>query len=283
MTTSNADHEGTPTMGWFDVFPYGSGEAGLSEDQKDSLFSTRRMKRRCAGCHNIIEGRPNKLYCSKTCHRRAQRHRAKGASKSDVGLGPVPSIIRGSNGTLIAKVARLGYLGRPDDLVLDVTPGRGKWWTRHRPNYLVSLPSDFRALPIRGASVPVVIYDPPYISTGNRATSSVDDFYDRYGLGDLKGWRAVRALIDGGLAECSRALAPKGFLLVKCMDYVESGKKVWNTFHVAAEGESLGLRLVDRFIHESGGGPQTLTNLDGSPREQKTAREVSSMLLVFSK
>ena len=87
----------------------------------------------------------------------------------------------------------------------------------------------------------------------------------------MKGWRAIRQLIDDGLAECARILTPGGYLLVKCMDYVESGHKVWNTFHVAAEAERLGLRLVDRFHHLTGGGPQVTANLDGSPREQQHA------------
>jgi hypothetical protein len=138
-------------------------------------------------------------------------------------------------------------------------------------------------MPENDGSVRVVCFDPPYISTGSRETSTVDDLYARYGLGELKGWRAVRSLIDAGLVECARVLAPRGYLLVKCMDYVESGHKVWNTFHVVAHAESIGLELVDRFIHLSGGGPQVTTNLDGTPREQKHAREVSSMLLVFTK
>lgn len=132
-------------------------------------------------------------------------------------------------------------------------------------------------------SVPVVCFDPPYISTGSKDTSSVEAFYDRYGLGDHRGWKAIRQLIDDGLAECARILAPRGYLLVKCMDYVEGGHKVWNTFHVSARAETLGLQLVDRFIHLTGSGPQPMTNLDGSPREQRRAREVSSMLLVFTK
>jgi hypothetical protein len=41
--------------------------------------------------------------------------------------------------------------------------------------------------------------------------------------------------------------------------------------------------MVDRFHHLTGGGPQPKDNLDGSPREQRTAREVTSMLLVFTK
>ena len=68
------------------------------------------MKRRCAGCHAVIEGRPNKLYCSPQCRWRV----GKSAEKSSAGSGPVRSVIRGSNGVLIAKVARLGYLGGAD-------------------------------------------------------------------------------------------------------------------------------------------------------------------------
>jgi hypothetical protein len=193
---------------------------------------------------------------------------------------------------LIATVARLGYLGAPDSSVLDVTYGRGSFWTRYRPTGLltndmhtrhVDMRADFREMPLRDISVPVITFDPPYISTGNRETSSVDDLYDRFGLGNLNGWRAIRRQIDLGLGECARVLAPRGHLLVKCMDYVESGRKVWNTFHVHGEAERLGLRMVDRFHHLTGGGPQPMDNLDGSPREQRTAREVTSMLLVFTK
>jgi hypothetical protein len=180
-------------------------------------------------------------------------------------------------------MAQLGYLGGEGTPVLDMTPGRGKWWTRYRPPLLFESHDDFRDHPNQEESMPVVCFDPPYISTGSRERSSIPDFYDRYGLKGLTGWKATRRLIDEGLAECARILTAHGFLLVKCMDYVESGHKVWNTFHVAAQGEALGLELVDRFHHLSGGGAQPNDNLDGSPREQKHAREVSSMLLVFTK
>jgi hypothetical protein len=238
-------------------------------------------KRRCAGCHAVIDGRPNRHYCSERCKKRGKRQREKGMKNVPLS-GPVPTVVRGSNGALMAAVARLGYLPGP---VLDLTYGRGLWWTRFRPDELIIGHGDFRDRPEVDGSVPVVCFDPPYISTGNRETSSVDEFYDRYGLGDAPGWRQIRQLIDEGLAECARILKPHGYLLVKCMDYVESGHKIWNTFHVYNEAETLGLRLVDRFIHvpTGKGGPQVTTNRDGSPREQKHAREVSSMLLVFTK
>lgn len=246
------------------------------------------MKRRCAGCSAVIDGRPNKRYCSSVCRREAATRRYR-HPESDTNTMSVSSVIRGSNGVLIATVARLGYLGDGAATVLDVTYGRGSFWTRYRPAGLIAHDRytldgiDFTALPEADSSVPVVVFDPPYISTGSRETSSVDDLYDRFGLGDLSGWRAIRALIDAGLAECTRVLARRGYLLVKCMDYTESGRKVWNTFHVHAEAERLGLRVVDRFHHLTGGGPQPTVNLDGSPREQRTAREVTSMLFVMTK
>jgi hypothetical protein len=67
------------------------------------------------------------------------------------------------------------------------------------------------------------------------------------------------------------------------MNYVESGHKVFNTFHFFDFGVQLGLEPVETFTHVTGGGPQPGNNLDGTPREQKHAREVSSMLLVFTK
>ena len=174
----------------------------------------------------MIDGRANKLWCSRACENRGYRSRQTSSDSEEVSAS-VKSVVRGSNGVLIATVARLGYLGGPSSTVLDSTYGRGSFWTRYRPAGLltndmhtpgVDMRADFREMPLRDGSMPVITFDPPYISTGNRDTSSVDDLYDRYGIGQLKGWRAIRALIDGGLAECSRVLAPRGYLLVKCMD-----------------------------------------------------------------
>ena len=226
-------------------------------------------KRRCAGCNRVIDGRPNKLYCSDDCRERAKKRHQRGDKMSPVSAS-VPSVIRGSNGVVIEQVARLGYFGQPGDAVLDLTYGRGMWWTRFRPEFLMIGQGDFTDRPEVNGSVPVVCFDPPYISTGSRDTSTIDDFYDRFGLGELKGWRAIRRLMDDGLAECARILRPRGYLLVKCMDYVESGSKVWNTFHVVMEAEGLGLRLVDRFVHLSGAAPSRRTTWTDRPGNRST-------------
>jgi hypothetical protein len=184
----------------------------------------------------------------------------------------------------LAAVARLGYLNGP---VLDLTYGRGAWWTVYEPRDLTTfVAGDFTDTGFGDGSARIICFDPPYISTGTRTKSTIPDFYDRYGIGELSGWSAIRKLMEAGMAECARILAPRGYLLMKCMDYVESGRKVWNTFYFAHYGDQvLNLQLVDRFIHvpTGKGGAQPQNNLDGTPREQKHAREVSSMLLVFTK
>src|SRR6202042_534972 len=235
-------------------------------------------KRRCAGCNRVIDGRPNKLYCSDACQDRAKKRRKRGDTPSPLSAS-IPSVVRGSNGVLVPAAARLGYLDGP--VVLDLTYGRGAWWTRYRPNELVVFDGDFTDTGFMDGSVPIVCFDPPYISTGTKAKTSIPDFYDRYGIGELSGWQAIRKLMEVGLGECARIVAASGFVLLKCMDYVESGRKVWNTVHFAHYGEScLGLALADRFVHVTGGGAQPQTNLDGTPREQKHSRGVHSELLV---
>src|SRR5688572_3505485 len=76
-----------------------------------------------------------------------------------------------TNGPLLAAAAQL-WIG-PDDLVVDVTYGKGNFWTRYRPGRLVTHDLaldgvDFRHLPEAPGSVDVVVFDPPYIPQGGR-------------------------------------------------------------------------------------------------------------------
>lgn len=195
-----------------------------------------------------------------------------------------------NNGPLIAEVAQLWI--KPIDRVVDLTYGRGLYWTYFQPKSLVTNDLhteadhhfDYRNLPSSWAqSFDVVVFDPPYTSTGSYDTSTVQDHYERYGLGKTKGWERVFADIAVGLTEATNILAPKGRLLVKCMDFVESGAIRWGRHHVVETVKTLGLRQIDEIIHFSGTGPQPLENLDGSPRRQVHSRRAHSFLLVFQK
>jgi hypothetical protein len=192
----------------------------------------------------------------------------------------VQSVVRcQENGPLIAAAAQLWI--RPDDLVLDVTYGRGRFWTSFRPEHLVTHDLitdgvDFRQLPEADGTVDVVVFDPPYISTGGVTTSTrTTGFLDRYGLlTSPKGAHALLEMIGAGIKEASRVLRPKGRLFVKCMDYVESGRLILGRHYVVTTALSLGLEQVDEFVHCSGTGP-------GVWERQVHSRRAHSFLCIF--
>ena len=170
-----------------------------------------------------------------------------------------------TNGDLIADVARLGYL---DGLVLDPTFGRGKWWTRWEPDALVAtdldprgqggvVAADFRRLPFADSTFDAAAFDPPYVSVGGRKTTGLPDYHDRYGIDDAPTTPAgVQAQIDAGLAEMARVVRPRGHVLVKCQDYVSSGRLQPGTHWTLSTALGLGMDLVDRLEHHGAARPQ---------------------------
>lgn len=184
------------------------------------------------------------------------------------------------NGPLIAAAADIWI--NPTDTVMDVTYGRGNFWTVYRPEHLITHDLaidgvDFRQLPEADQSVDVVIFDPPYIAQGGRDTSTAPDFMARYGLVDVpKTTGELFELIAAGITECARVLKPKGRLMVKCMDYVNSGRLVLGRHHVVTTALELGLRQEDEFIHYSGVGPG-----NKRPGAQQHSRRAHTFLCVF--
>lgn len=200
--------------------------------------------------------------------------------------GTVQSVVRcQDNGALIAAVAQLWI--HEADLVVDVTYGRGLFWTKCRPCHLavhdLALDGvDFRQLPEADRSVDVVVFDPPYIPQGGRTTSGLPDFLDRYGLFDVPSTHGeLDNLIAAGIEEAARVLKPRGRLLVKCMDYVHGGRFRTGRHNVVAAAIAAGLEQVDEFIHYSGCGPQPTENIDGTPRAQLHSRRAHTFLCVF--
>ena len=181
-----------------------------------------------------------------------------------------------TNAHMIKDAARLGYL-RKDWLTYDPTYGLGNFWTEWRPTKLIyddkyTLDgADFRQIPFNGDTFDAVVFDPPYKLNG---TPSPEE--KRYGVEVPTRWQDRMTLIRDGVAECARVTKRKGFLLVKCMDQVVSGKVVWQTDEVTRWAKLAGMTKVDRL--------DLLTNPRPQPHSRQLhARRNSSALLIFQK
>lgn len=191
----------------------------------------------------------------------------------------VLAFVERDNAALIVDCARLGHM---EGSVVDVTYGRGRFWTRYRPPGLVAFDldpacgvavADFRCLPLADHSFDVVVLDPPYklngTSTG-RGPSAADA---RYGV--AAGYRSIadrHALILAGLDEALRVARRR--VLVKCQDQIASGRLWQQTVMVANRAVELGAVVVD-VLHVAGMRAQP------SGRRQLHARRNYSTLLVL--
>lgn len=215
-----------------------------------------------------------------------------------------------SNAEMIVDVVELGFI-RPTDTVIDLTWGSGIWWKKYRhPGPFIAVCNDERKdgtlktppladnITVATADytaldesvfptgmADVTVFDPPYVSIGGRETSTIPKFLESYGLRDAASHpRALHAYNMFGLCEACRITKPGGIVLVKCMDYVSSGKTQQATRWMLDDAEEeTPLRLVQRFIHVGGPGPQPKVNLDGTERRQVHARNNYSVLYIFKK
>lgn len=194
-----------------------------------------------------------------------------------------------NNAHMIRDAARLGYL-RKTDRVLDPTYGKGIWWKEWKPRRLVKHDVvmdgvDFRNLPHPDGHFDVVAFDPPYVSAGGRATTTIKAFYDQYGLRDAPTSPALlQRLINDGLTEQHRVVKKRGFVLCKTMNYVSSGH-LWLGVHETIEhAQFLGFEVWDMllFLGDARMQPKR-TRKDGQKVRQQHARQNYSTLLVLKK
>lgn len=200
-----------------------------------------------------------------------------------------------SNAELIEDCVRLGYL-KPEWKTLDPTYGKGIWWKNWKPKRLVKHDLeldgvDFRNLPHRANTFDAITYDPPYVSAGGRATTTIREFYAAYGLhGAPTTPKKLQRLINDGLTEMHRVVKPGGIVMVKCQDYISSGSLWSGTYLTERKARALGFEVVDKLIHiRKSGGPQPKGRTRKGPNGtridtvQQHARGNTSMLLVLRK
>lgn len=200
------------------------------------------------------------------------------------------AVVARNNGILIALIAPLWLEGAR--AVVDVTYGRGGFWTHYRPENLTCHDLflgdgvDFRDLPHLDGTFDRVVMDPPYVAPGGRKTTGpkMADMNTRYGMLTTQATpRAQWDYIRDGCQEAFRVLEPGGLLLLKAMDYVWSGKVQWVTRWAKDDLEADGFTVEDEVIHVGGTGPQPTKNRDGSPRRQVHVRRNHSVLIVARK
>ncbi len=121
-----------------------------------------------------------------------------------------------------------------------------------------------------------VAFDPPYVATGGRETSGIKGMNDAYGMtGAPATPPEVQDNINRGLSECFRVVKKGGIVLVKCQDYVSSGKLWPGVFKTQAHAGLLGFDVIDHLIHISGARPQP-----DHPRQVHSRRNQSDLLVL---
>lgn len=200
----------------------------------------------------------------------------------DKAIGPIlASVFVGSNGELMRAVAPLYLQGS----VMDCTYGTGRWWTDYRPVSFVGHDIDadkgdgvdFTALPEPDDTYDAVCFDPPYIPQGGVKDQRVASFRQGFGLVS-RSETGLWSMIEAGLAECARVARPAGFVLVKCMDYVQSDRLTFGHRRTMDMAERHGLTCHDLIVHHTGSGPGGHNIF-----VPKRARRHHSYLLVFTK
>jgi len=191
--------------------------------------------------------------------------------------GPLPSSVQhGTNADAVHDLRNVYF--RDGRRIVDLTYGAGGWWKRHRPDGLEISTSDFTALPYPDGAFDTVCYDPPYIPHSGTSTSpNADAFRDRFGLTKRTGPELL-AMILAGADEAARITEPAaGFLVVKCMDFVDASRFHSWSYLIVAHLNAAGLVLHDEIVHAAGAG------IGGhNIAEPKRARRSHSKFLVFT-
>lgn len=135
----------------------------------------------------------------------------------------------------------------------DLTFGKGGlwagslWWPRLcfdlEPRVTGVTQADVRQLPLATGSLASVIFDPPFMVT----TGMGAKLKDRFGhIG--RNFKELWDFYFLALGEIHRVLRPRGWLIFKCQDCVNSGKNHFSHVEIFNHAESLGFVTKDLFI-----------------------------------
>lgn len=133
--------------------------------------------------------------------------------------------------------------------------------------------ADAQALPLANESLNSIFFDPPFV-VGPPAAPGI--MRDRFSC--FQSVAQMFAVYQNALGEFYRVLKPRGILVFKCQDVVDSGKQVWSEFEIMRRALDLGFTREDKLI-------LLRENVVMSPNmeHQQHARKNHCYFLVFRK
>jgi len=137
--------------------------------------------------------------------------------------------------------------------------------------------ADCRALPLAGASVQSIMFDPPFVMSGDTHKEiKTGKIMDRFSC--FQNYKELTALYYPAIFEMYRILKPGGLLVFKCQDSVSSGQQYMTHIDTTTWAQEAGFYAKDLFILIN-------SNLLMGPfwKNQQHARKAHSYFLVFRK
>jgi methylase of polypeptide subunit release factors len=197
---------------------------------------------------------------------------------------PILTAKVGTNADLFPDV--LTMWAKPGDCILDLTYGKGVFWRKIDRSAICVTTNDLvepadHAYDLRQTEFPdnsfdVVVFDPPYMHTSGTVKESIAKCYNTNSSAVFKNQKDVDAFFVAGAAEAKRILKPKGILIVKCQDTIESAQPKWTHVKIM---QMDGFKCEDLFILVQ----TTTPAMSGRWTKQYHARKNHSYFIVLRK
>jgi len=178
---------------------------------------------------------------------------------------PILTAVKGNNDDIFPGALRI-YLPSASQVV-DVTWGKGNFWTPDLEQEYRIIRNDFMPLPgidLQSSCVNIpfadgvfdgVVFDPPYLSSTGHSRQKMSDLarsmneqYQTLGTTTFKSVDDVLSFYLAGIREAYRILRRYGVLFVKCQGAIESARQYWTLFNLKERVEDLGFQLEDLFV-----------------------------------
>jgi hypothetical protein len=160
---------------------------------------------------------------------------------------------------ILKWITRLFLSGHPFEA--DVTYSTGRIWQGLeaprlkfdlKPQAPGTIQADCRRLPLVSGSLKSIFFDPPFNVRNSKAPMKLhQDWEKTTRFGAYPTQAELFSFYSSSISEAYRLLAPRGILVVKIQDCVDSGARLWSSDHITREAQGLGLELAERFVYLS--------------------------------